>query len=71
MPQIIDGHMDPLGQQKAETFQQVLTQLSSSLLYIHKVHIQTFIDKENYGLLATLPLKGNARFSIERIGNHK
>jgi hypothetical protein len=71
MPQIIDGgDMDPLGQQKAETFHEVLTQLSSSLLYIHKMQIQSFIDKENHGLLATLPLKGTARFGIERIGNH-
>jgi hypothetical protein len=63
-------YRDPLGQQKAETFHQVLTQLSSSLLYIHKMQIQTFIDKENYGLLATLPLKGTAKAITERIGTY-
>jgi hypothetical protein len=45
----------------------LLTQLASSILYIHKLQIWTAIGKENYGFL-DWPIKGNAKVFSERIG---
>ncbi len=55
--------------QKAHNFRDVLTQLALYLLYIHKLQIWTSISKENYDLIS-LPSKGTAKATTERIGVH-
>ena len=59
--------MDPLGQLKAENFQQMLACLSSSVLYIHKLQIWTSIGKEEYNLI-NLVENGNAKIYKESKG---
>ncbi len=55
--------------QKAHNFRDVLTQFALYLLYIHKLQIWTSISKENYDLIS-LPSKGTAKATTERIGVH-
>ena len=62
--------MDPLGPLKAHNFEQILRLLSNAILYIHKLQIQTWIDKENYELLQDLDTQDNSKVVKERIGNH-
>ncbi len=59
--------MDPLGRYKAENFQQALSLLYPSLMYIHKLQIWTSIDKDEYCLF-DLEKKGTAKIWKERIG---
>ncbi len=44
-----------------------LGRISQVMLHIHKLHIMTSVDKENYGIL-NLPKSGNAKAHFERIG---
>lgn len=47
----------------------MLTLLSPSILYIHRLPLFTFIPQEDYELIS-LPLKGIAKHHSERIGIH-
>jgi hypothetical protein len=60
---------DPLGPLKAYNFEQILKLLSYAVLHIHKLQIQTWIDKENYELLQ-FDVQNNSKVVKERIGNH-
>lgn len=60
---------DPLGPLKAYNFEQILRALSFAILHIHKLQIQTWIDRENYELLQ-LSIEYNSKAVKERIGNH-
>jgi hypothetical protein len=61
---------DPLGPLKAHNFEQILKVLSFAILYIHKLQMQTWIDKENYELLQDLEIQDSSKAVKERIGNH-
>ncbi len=54
--------------QKIQYIQDWLGRISQVMLHIHKLHIKTSVDKENYGIL-TLPKRGNAKAHFERIGH--
>jgi hypothetical protein len=56
-----------INQQKIQHFQDMLVNVSSTLLYIHKLQIKISIDKENYEYL-DLSIKGNAKVLLEKIG---
>jgi hypothetical protein len=61
---------DLLGPLKAYNFEQILKLLSYAILFIHKLQIQTWIDKENYEYLKDIETQDNSKVVIERIGNH-
>jgi hypothetical protein len=62
------GYIDPLGDQKAESFSQALALLGPSILYIHKLQIWTSIDLEKVDpFRESRPL---SRSFTERIGLH-
>ncbi len=69
VPKDTTGHRDLLEPLKAHDFETLLKLLSFAILYIHKLQIQTWIDKENYKLLQ-FKKENNSKAVKERIGNH-
>jgi hypothetical protein len=57
--------------EKSQILKEWFLKISETKLYIHKLQLQTTIDKENYELLSHLPKVGNYRVHYERIGNVK